>query len=173
MESTLIQNINNLIHLEFKLFTGIYPSTFFRLRLDLEDVYVENLSSFVVDKAKLSLIGPTIAVNITVPTIYTFGYYNISGILGNMFPLTGAGPFKILIYGFRVYVHTVLGYSRGMYMKSFDLDFSLESIDIALENFMGNEVISKVMNQVNSNEFLLKLVSLIENSIWLKVKKMF
>ena len=136
--------VNNLKEMEID-----FNYAFFSMKLQVEDVKVEHLSNFVVDRARLSLIGPTIAVNITVPTIYTHGYYNISGILGNMFPLRGSGPFQVLIYGFKAYVHTVLGYSRGMYMKSFDLDFSIESVDLALENLMGNQAISKVMNEVS------------------------
>lgn len=118
------------------------------MKLELKDVEIDHLSTFIVDRARLSLSGPTIAVNITVPTIYTHGDYKLSGILGDMFPLKGSGPFQVVIYGFKAYVHTVLGYSRGMYMKSFELDFSLEAVDLALENLMGDEKVSKVMNEV-------------------------
>lgn len=140
-----------------------------KVKLELKDVEIDHLSSFVVDRARLSLIGPTIAVNITVPTIYTHGDYNLSGILGNMFPLKGSGPFKVLIYGFKAYIHTVLGYSRGMYMKSFDLDFSLEAVDLALENLMGDEKVSKVMNEV-IREIAPEAVELIKPEILPKIQ---
>ncbi|XP_033223760.1 uncharacterized protein LOC117177275 isoform X2 [Belonocnema kinseyi] len=140
-----------------------------KMKLVLKDVIVEQLSNFVVDRARLSLIGPTISVNITVPRIDTHGYYNVSGILGNMFPLRGSGPFAVLIYGFKAYVHTILGYSRGMYMKSFDLDFSIESVDLALENLMGNQEISKVMNEV-VKEIAPEAIELIKPEILPKIQ---
>ncbi|XP_043463321.1 uncharacterized protein LOC122499207 isoform X1 [Leptopilina heterotoma] len=140
-----------------------------KVKLELKDVEIDHLSTFLVDRARLSLIGPTIAVNITVPTIYTHGDYNLSGILGNMFPLKGSGPFQVVIYGFKAYVHTVLGYSRGMYMKSFELDFSLEAIDLALENLMGDEKVSKVMNEV-IREIAPEAVELIKPEILPKIQ---
>ncbi|XP_066600804.1 uncharacterized protein [Prorops nasuta] len=118
------------------------------ITLLINDLVVRHLSTFSIDRAKLSLIGPTISVNISIPEIDASGLYNISGILGNMFPLHGAGPFEATLYGFRLYVNTVLGYYRGMYMKSFDLDFSLKSLHINLNNFMGGEEVGKIMNQV-------------------------
>lgn len=143
--------------------------TLFRVKLELKDVEIDHLSTFLVDRARLSLIGPTIAVNITVPTIYTHGDYNLSGILGNMFPLKGSGPFQVVIYGFKAYVHTVLGYSRGMYMKSFELDFSLEAIDLALENLMGDEKVSKVMNEARQINFIHFIIHYIINFINKKI----
>lgn len=121
----------------------------FRVRLSVEDATINRLSTFTVDRARLSLIGPMIAVNISVPTIYVDGYYNISGKVGNVFPVYGAGAFQAMVYDFRIYVNTVLGYSRGMYMKSFDLDFSLETVDMALENFMGGDEVGRIMTEVN------------------------
>lgn len=118
------------------------------LSLVIQDLEVHRLSTFVVDRAKLSLIGPTISVNITVPQIYAEGHYNISGIVGDMFPLYGAGSFHATIYQFRLYANVVLGYSRGMYIKKLDLDFTLDSINIKLENFMGGDDIGRLMNQV-------------------------
>lgn len=118
------------------------------MSLMIEDLIVHNLSTFVTNKAKLSLLGPTITLNITIPKIYAEGYYNISGILGGMVNLHGAGSFKADIYDFMLYVNTVLGYSRGAYLKTFDLDFWLTSMHVSLENFMGDEELAKVMSKV-------------------------
>lgn len=121
---------------------------FVRVHLVIENLELRKLSTFLIDRAKLSLIGPTIAVNISIPEILATGYYNISGILGDMYPLRGAGSFEMTVRGFRAYVNTVLGYARGMYMKKFELDFSLRAIKIYLENFMGGEKIGQIMSQV-------------------------
>ncbi|XP_015430510.1 PREDICTED: uncharacterized protein LOC107187027 isoform X2 [Dufourea novaeangliae] len=116
--------------------------------LVIEDLVVHNLSTFVINKAKLSLIGPTITANVSVPHVFIEGVYNISGILGNMVHLHGAGPFQADIYDFQLYVNTILGYYRGVYLKTFDLDFNLSSMDVRLENFMGDEEISRIMSKV-------------------------
>ncbi|EZA59584.1 uncharacterized protein LOC105275375 isoform X2 [Ooceraea biroi] len=119
-----------------------------KVHLVIENLEVRKLSTFSIDRAKMSLIGPTIAINISIPEIYATGHYNISGILGDTYPIHGAGSFETNIYDFRVYVNTVLGYARGMYMKRFDLDFSLRAIKINLENFMGGEEIGEIMSKV-------------------------
>ncbi|XP_043261114.1 uncharacterized protein LOC122402413 isoform X1 [Colletes gigas] len=116
--------------------------------LTIENLVVHNLSTFVTNKAKLSLIGPTITGNVTIPHVYAEGIYNISGKIGDMLQLNSSGPFKADIYDFNLYVNTVLGYSRGMYLKSFYLDFSLRSIDMRLENFMEDEELSQIMSKV-------------------------
>lgn len=109
-----------------------------------------NLSTFVINKAKLSLIGPTFAANISIPEIYAEGLYNISGVLGNTVDLKGAGSFKANIYDFQLYVNSLLGFHKGVYLKTFDMDFSLRSIDINLGNFMDDDELSDVMNKVGS-----------------------
>ncbi|XP_011268480.1 uncharacterized protein LOC105258719 isoform X2 [Camponotus floridanus] len=119
-----------------------------KVHLVIENLELRKLSTFLIDRAKLSLIGPTIAVNISIPEILATGYYNISGILGDIYPLRGAGPFEMTVSGFRAYANTVLGYARGMYLKKFELDFSLRGIKIYLENFMGGEKIGQIMSQV-------------------------
>lgn len=128
-----------------------------RVHLVIENLELRKLSTFLIDRAKLSLIGPTIAINISIPEIYATGNYNISGVLGDMYRLQGAGPFQMTIRDFRAYVNTALGYSRGMYMKSFILDFSLRAIKIHLENFMGGDDIGKIMSKVR---FTIKSVSI-------------
>ncbi|XP_011881217.1 PREDICTED: uncharacterized protein LOC105569392 isoform X1 [Vollenhovia emeryi] len=119
-----------------------------KIFLVIEDLEMRNLSTFLIDRAKLSLIGPTITINISIPEIYASGRYNISGILGGAYKLNGAGSFQTTVRDFRVYVNTVLGYARGMYLKRFDLDFSLRDIKMRLENFMGGEEIGQIMSQV-------------------------
>lgn len=119
-----------------------------RLHLVIENLELRKLSTFLIDRAKLSLIGPTIAINISIPEIYASGHYNISGILGDTYRLRGEGPFQGTIRDFRAYVNTALGYSKGMYLKSFVLDFSLRTIKIHLENFMGGVDIGKIMSKV-------------------------
>lgn len=123
----------------------------FRIHLVIENLEVRKLSTFLIDRAKLSLIGPTISINISIPEIYAKGYYNISGILGETYPLRGAGPFEMNVRDIRAYVNTVLGYARGMYLKKFNLDFSLRAIKIHLKDFMGNEEIGQIMSKVRCN----------------------
>ncbi|KAH0550444.1 uncharacterized protein LOC123261669 isoform X1 [Cotesia glomerata] len=118
------------------------------LNIFVDNVTISGLSTFVVDRARLSLLGPTIAVNLTIPTVIVDGYYNISGILGDTFELHGSGPFAATARDFKVFFMTVLGYSRGMYLKSFDLDFSIRDVKIRMANFMGNSKYSSVMNEV-------------------------
>lgn len=118
------------------------------MSLTIEDLIIHNLSTFVINKAKLSLIGPTITADITIPRVYAEGIYNISGKIGNMLDLNGSGPFKADVYDFNLYVNSVLGYSRGMYLKTFYLDFSLSSIDMELGNFMEDEELSRIMSKV-------------------------
>ncbi|CAL7942133.1 unnamed protein product [Xylocopa violacea] len=118
------------------------------LSIILQNLTLHNLSTFVVNKAKLSLIGPTIAANVTIPQIQTEGFYNISGILGHSIPLHGTGPFKANINDFQLYVNTMLGFYRGVYLKTFDLDFSLKSINVKLDNFMEDDDLGRVMNKV-------------------------
>ncbi|XP_076300502.1 uncharacterized protein LOC143218860 isoform X1 [Lasioglossum baleicum] len=132
--------------------------------LVIENLVLHNLSTFVTNKAKLSLIGPTITANVTVPHLYAEGLYNISGVLGNMVKLFGDGPFKADIYDFQIYVNTVLGYSRGVYLKTFDLDFNLRSLDVRLENFMGDEDLSRIMSKV-FQELTPKVVDIIKPDV--------
>lgn len=130
-------------------FSRVNSARVLRVHLVIEDLELRKLSTFSIDRAKMSLIGPTIAINISIPEIHATGFYNISGILGDMYSLHGAGSFKTNVYDFRVYVNTVLGYARGVYMKRFDLDFSLRAIKINLENFMGGEEIGQIMSKVS------------------------
>lgn len=115
----------------------------------MENITIHQLSSFIVDQARLSLLGPVIAVNVTFPEIYANGYYNLNGRLGDMFSLKGAGLFEAVVHKLRIYVKIVLGYSRGMYMKSFDLDFYVDAVELDLENFMGGDKVGRIMNDVN------------------------
>ncbi|XP_068985437.1 uncharacterized protein [Bombus flavifrons] len=130
----------------------------------LEDIVLYNLSTFVVNKAKLSLIGPTFAANISIPEIYAEGLYNISGVLGNTVDLKGAGSFKANIYDFQLYVNSLLGFHKGVYLKTFDMDFSLRSIDINLGNFMDDDELSDVMNKV-FKELTPKVIEVIKPDI--------
>ncbi|XP_014605813.1 PREDICTED: uncharacterized protein LOC106787721 isoform X1 [Polistes canadensis] len=114
----------------------------------ITDLTLYGLSSFLIESAKLSLIGPTISVNLLFPELYATGNYNISGILGHMFALFGSGPFKATIYEFRLKVTVVVGYSRGLYIKDFDFDFTLTSVLFDIENFMGGDEIGRIMNKV-------------------------
>ncbi|XP_015188469.1 PREDICTED: uncharacterized protein LOC107072782 isoform X2 [Polistes dominula] len=114
----------------------------------VNDLTIYGLSSFLIESAKLSLIGPTISVNLLFPELYATGNYNVSGILGNMFTLFGSGPFNATIYEFRLKVTVVVGFSRGLYIKDLDLDFTLSSVLFNIENFMGGDEIGKLMNQV-------------------------
>ncbi|XP_043289431.1 uncharacterized protein [Venturia canescens] len=116
--------------------------------LYLDNVTIDRLSSFNIDRARLSLIGPTITVNLSIPMVLTNGYYNISGIIDNMVPIHGAGHFEAVAHDFRIYFKTVLGYSHGMYMKSFDLDFSIKAADLSLENFMGGDESGTILTAV-------------------------
>ncbi|XP_016769295.1 uncharacterized protein LOC551572 isoform X3 [Apis mellifera] len=116
--------------------------------ITIQDLQLHNLSTFIINKAKLSLIGPTIAANITVPRIYVEGFYNISGDLSQKFQLHGYGPFKGNIHDFQLYINTILGYSRGVYLKTFDLDFTLKFIDINLKNLMDDQELNDIMNKV-------------------------
>ncbi|XP_076180144.1 uncharacterized protein LOC143153147 isoform X1 [Ptiloglossa arizonensis] len=132
--------------------------------LTIEDLIIHNLSTFVINKAKLSLIGPTITADITIPRVYAEGIYNISGKIGNMLDLNGSGPFKADVYDFNLYVNSVLGYSRGMYLKTFYLDFSLSSIDMELGNFMEDEELSRIMSKV-FQELTPKVLDIIKPSV--------
>lgn len=126
------------------------PGFTFSVTVYLDAVTIDGLSSFDIDRARLSLIGPTVTVNVSMPTVLANGYYNISGILGDLFKLHGSGMFTARVSDFRVYFMTVLGYSRGMYMKSFDLDFSMNSVNLELENFMGGDQMGTVMTEVSA-----------------------
>lgn len=121
---------------------------FFSVSITVQDLQLHNLSTFIINKAKLSLIGPTIAANITVPRIYVEGFYNISGDLSEKFQLHGYGPFKGNIHDFQLFINTILGYSRGVYLKTFDLDFTLRFIDINLKNLMDDQELNDIMNKV-------------------------
>ncbi|KOC64450.1 hypothetical protein WH47_01618 [Habropoda laboriosa] len=132
--------------------------------LIIDDLNLHNLSTFVINKAKLSLIGPTITANVTIPRIHVEGFYNISGMLGKMVALNGSGPFQANVYDFQLYVNTMLGFSRGVYLKTFDIDFSLKSMDVALENFMNDEELSSVMSKV-FQELTPKVVDVIKPDV--------
>ncbi|XP_011306404.1 uncharacterized protein [Fopius arisanus] len=118
------------------------------LKLLLDNLTISGVSSFVVDRARLSLIGPSIAMNLTFPKLYLEGDYKLGGVLGDMFKIHGAGPVTSAITDLKIYFATVLGYSRGMYLKSFDMDFDIGHIEMYLGNLMGDEKIGKVMNEV-------------------------
>ncbi|XP_034942357.1 uncharacterized protein [Chelonus insularis] len=118
------------------------------LNIYVHNVTISGLSTYIINRARLSLIGPTIAVNLTIPTVILDGYYNLTGILGDMFYIHGNGPFSATARDFAIFFETVLGYSRGMYMKSFELDFSIQGVKIRLGNFMGDSKFGSIMNDV-------------------------
>ncbi|XP_076756364.1 uncharacterized protein LOC143426657 isoform X2 [Xylocopa sonorina] len=139
------------------------------LSIVLRNLTLHSLSTFVVNTAKLSLVGPTIAVNATIPQIQADGLYNISGMLGRSIPLHGSGPFKANINEFQLYVNTMLGFSRGVYLKTFDLDFSLKSVNIKLNNFMGDDDVGRVINKV-FEELLPKILETVKPEILPNIK---
>ncbi|KAK9297596.1 hypothetical protein QLX08_008745 [Tetragonisca angustula] len=131
-----------------ELYINFDNSDIGNISIVLENLSLYNLSTFVVNKAKLSLIGPIFAANISVPEIHIEGFYNITGDIGNTVDLQSAGPFKANVYDFQLYVSSLLGYRKGVYLKTFYMDFSLRSIDINLENFMDDDELTDVMNKV-------------------------
>ncbi|TLY46894.1 MAG: hypothetical protein E6K54_07850 [Gammaproteobacteria bacterium] len=118
------------------------------IEYDRENLELRKLSTFLIDRAKLSLISPTISVNIFISEIFVIQAITTYPAYCDMYPLRDAGPFETTVRGFRVYVNTALGYARGMHMKRFDLDFSLRAIKIYLENFMGGGKIGQLMSKV-------------------------
>ncbi|XP_015108871.1 uncharacterized protein LOC107035793 isoform X2 [Diachasma alloeum] len=118
------------------------------LKILLDNMTISGITSFAVDRARLSLIGPSIAMNLTFPKLYMEGDYKLAGVLGDMFTIHGAGPVTATVSDLRVYFATVLGYSRGMYLKSFDMDFNIGHIEMYLGNLMGDEKLGRVMNEV-------------------------
>lgn len=135
----------------------------------LQNLTLHKLSTFVVNRAKLSLIGPTIVANVTIPQIQAEGLYYVSGVLGHSIPLNGSGPFKANIYDFQLYVNAVLGFYRGLYLRSFDLDFSLKSININLNNLGDDADVGRVLNRV-LQELLPKVLDTIKPEVLPDIK---
>ena len=68
------------------------------------------------------------------------------------------------VYDFQLYVNSLLGFHKGVYLKTFDMDFSLRSIDINLGNFMDDDELSDVMNKV-FKELTPKVIEVIKPDI--------
>ena len=105
------------------------------------------------------MIGPIFAANISVPEIHIEGFYNVTGDIGNTVDLESAGPFKANIYDFQLYVSSLLGFRKRVYLKTFYMDFSLRSVDINLENFTDDDELTKLMNKVENHSAKLLIVS--------------
>lgn len=135
----------------------------------ITDLTVYGLSTFLIERAQLSLIGPTIAVNLSIPKLDAFGNYNISGILGDLFMIFGSGPFKATVYDFRLMVSVILGFNRGLYIRDLDLDFGLRTVSLDIENFMGGDDVGKVMNEV-VQELAPSIVEIIKPDILPRIK---
>lgn len=113
------------------------------------------MSKFEILGACVFYFSQRIIVNFTVPVISINGHYNLSGALDNFSPgksieLKGAGPIKFALNNVNFVAHIGIGLGYSGYLKNFNIDFSVESVNSNLENLMGeNKHVSQVMNQVS------------------------
>lgn len=61
----------------------------------MDKLKIEDLSRFILNDVSYQLIGAKLHINMSFPTIrVTEGFYEVDGIIGDLFKLFGKGPFK-------------------------------------------------------------------------------
>ncbi|XP_044577835.1 uncharacterized protein LOC123260664 isoform X2 [Cotesia glomerata] len=117
----------------------------------LNDFYLKELSSYVVESSNLNLLKFQISFNITFPKIVSSGLYQFDGMANQDIPIYGKGNFQFVATNFSISAVLTISVSGGVRIKSLDLKLSLEKIEFSGTGIFYDNSTSIILSQVISD----------------------
>ncbi|PSN55968.1 hypothetical protein C0J52_02148 [Blattella germanica] len=136
------------------------------ISIHLQEVNITKASEFTLHDIKMNWMKRELALNVTFPEVNGEAIYDISGLLGHMIPLHGNGPMRLSVMNINAVATAYIGAKNDtfIYIKSIDLDYSIERIVINLKNLMGGGRFGELLNKVLSQESL-RILDLVKSDL--------
>ncbi|CAG2063640.1 unnamed protein product [Timema podura] len=113
----------------------------------VEDVTIWNLSTYQVKHFTIRWEDSAVHLNLFFPELLLKGHYEINGSFGNAIYASGKGPFTLI--GLEVSgVTTATFQDKALFLESLVLDFTIQRYEGNLENMMGDEKLSQLINRM-------------------------
>nr|CAD7459590.1 unnamed protein product [Timema tahoe] len=115
----------------------------------VEDVTIWNLSTYQVKHFTIRWENSAVHFNLFFPELLLKGHYEINGSFGNAIYAYGKGPFTVRLIGLEVSgVTTATFQDKALFLESLVLDFTMQRYEGNLENMMGDEKLSQLINRM-------------------------
>nr|CAD7607057.1 unnamed protein product [Timema genevievae] len=115
----------------------------------VEDVTIWNLSTYQVKHFTIRWEDSAVHLNLFFPELLLKGHYEINGSFGNAIYAYGKGPFTVRLIGLEVSgVTTATFQDKALFLESLILDFTIQRYEGNLENMMGDEKLSQLINRM-------------------------
>ncbi|KAJ8921532.1 hypothetical protein NQ315_003152 [Exocentrus adspersus] len=152
-----------LDHLDFNL---DHPAV--ALKGLLHNVTAKNMQDFHIDFFKdIDIIRNRIEIfNLTFRNVSTFGEYNMTGNIGELFDIWGAGSFWANVYNFSISAQTKIPNITSTATCLFiDVKVTLQKLESWFDNMMDDEELEEIMNGA-----IMDLATEAVESIWDQLK---
>nr|CAD7411456.1 unnamed protein product [Timema cristinae] len=119
--------------------TGVVPT-----------IAIHNLSTFVLEEINVNALALKATFGVSVPRVTCDGTYDITGVVGNLIPAWGNGPFTAEITGLNVTNGLLqIGSSNGtLFLKNLTVDFTYDNIKLHFEGLVGGGSLGDLVNQI-------------------------
>nr|CAD7431771.1 unnamed protein product [Timema monikensis] len=115
----------------------------------VEDVTIWNLSTYQVKHFTIVWENSAVQFNLFFPELFLKGHYDINGSFGNAIYAYGKGPFTVRLIGLEVSgLTTACFQDKALFLESLVLDFTIQRYEGNLENMMGDEKLSQLINRM-------------------------
>nr|CAD7418923.1 unnamed protein product [Timema poppensis] len=121
----------------------------------VEDVTIWNLSTYQVKHFTIVWENSAVQFNLFFPELLLKGHYDINGSFGNAIYAYGKGPFTVRLIGLEVSGVTTASFQdKSLFLESLVLDFTIQRYEGNLENMMGDEKLSQLINRMLNDSLL-------------------
>nr|CAD7268403.1 unnamed protein product [Timema shepardi] len=121
----------------------------------VEDVTIWNLSTYQVKHFTIVWENSAVQFNLFFPELLLKGHYDINGSFGNAIYAYGKGPFTVRLIGLEVSGATTASFQdKALFLESLVLDFTIQRYEGNLENMMGDEKLSQLINRMLNDSLL-------------------
>nr|CAD7610871.1 unnamed protein product [Timema genevievae] len=119
--------------------TGVVPT-----------IAIHNLSTFVLEEINVNALALKATFGVSVSRVTCDGTYDITGVVGNLIPAWGKGPFTAEITGLNVTNGLLqIGSTNGtLFLKNLTVDFTYDSIKLHFEGLVGGGSLGELVNQI-------------------------
>nr|CAD7459589.1 unnamed protein product [Timema tahoe] len=119
--------------------TGVVPT-----------IAIHNLSTFVLEEINVNALALKATFGVSVSRVTCDGTYDITGVVGNLIPAWGNGPFTAEITGLNVTNGLLqIGSSNGtLFLKNLTVDFTYDNIKLHFEGLVGGGSLGELVNQI-------------------------
>ncbi|XP_037037542.1 uncharacterized protein LOC119075248 [Bradysia coprophila] len=115
----------------------------------LQDLLIDNLNSFVVDKIDFSLLRLKLDFGFTLPHTLIQGQYNITGQYSSRIKIWGSGPFSVELNDLQLSGSLLLRIHQGyLDMTQLQTLLALNSLSSNIAGILGSDEASFVFNKM-------------------------